>query len=472
MKMRVFPFLVGVIFVNGCAALGPSYHRPEISTPAAYRNRVAVDLADPARGPGSAPIEGWWKIFGDETLNQLECGAVAHHPRIEGAAAAVSAGRAALGIATADRLPSLGTSAQVQAAGESSEKTLPGSNTPYRSRGASYSIPFAASYELDLWGRVRRSTESAAALMEAGAADYRGVLLSLTADVAQYYFLLRALDHEALIVADTVRSRRDAAEIQASRYRSGMATELDLHRALVEAATLAADLADLNRQREQTADALAVASGIAPSVFAAPDDPTILASPPTVPAGLPAQLIVRRPDLAAAEATLHARTADIGVAEAERMPTITLTGTAGFNSADLRSLLSRPGQFWNIGAGLAAPIFDGDRLRFAADRARAQAMEAVATYREQALVALREVEDALIALRAEALQTAAQDEAQAEATLAAKIAKVRYDNGLANYLDVTDAERTLLQVKRSQAQLLAARYMSTVGLIRALGGAW
>ncbi len=469
MKIPLLASIAGSLLASGCAAMGPNYHRPDLATPSAYKNQNAAESPRPAT---AAPIEQWWQIFGDETLNRLETEALAHNPRIEGAVAAISEARAALGIANAAKAPSLNGSAQVQAAGETSQQTIPILNQSYRTRGSSYTLPFTASYEIDLWGRVRRSTESASALVEASTADYRGVLLSLTTDVAHDYFLLRALDREALIVKDTELGRRNAAEVQAARFRSGMANELDVHRANVEAATLAADLADLNRQREQTANALAVATGVASSVFFGPGGVSTLANPPAIPPGLPAQLIARRPDLAGAEATLHARTADIGVAQAARMPTISLTGNAGFASTELHNLLSRPGQFWNVGSSLTAPIFDGGRLRSAVDQAKARAVEAAANYRQQTLVALQEVEDSLVALSAQSLQGAAQDEAQTEAAIVATLAKIRYDSGLANYLDVTDADRSLLQVERSQVQLVAARYTTTVGLIRALGGAW
>jgi len=169
---------------------------------------------------------------------------------------------------------------------------------------------------------------------------------------------------------------------------------------------------------------------------------------------------------------LHARTADIGVAKAAQLPSISLTGSAGFTSADLGELLNRPSQFWNIGAGLTAPIFDAGRLRAQTDQVRARADEAVANYRQSALVAFREVDDALVALREQTAQGAAQEEAQTAAYATAQMARTRYDQGLANYLDVTDAERSLLQIQRSQAQLAGARYASTVSLIKALGGTW
>lgn len=472
--MRVFPLIamVGSLFFTGCA-VGPDFQKPGPGAPSAFKFAPIASNATPSV-VASLAIESWWQVFSDDRLNQLEMSALKRSPQMAAALARVNEARAQLGVARADELPSLSGAPQIQNAGQSPTQfiTINGQTFGYRPQIEKYNIPFTASYELDLWGRVRRSIESSKASFAASGADQRGVLLTLTTDVARYYFSLRELDVEIKVVADTAHSRRETVEVQMSRYRGGFVNNLDVQRSRVAAANAEGDLADLRRSREQTANALAVTTGVAPSEFTAAIDATALILPPAIPAGLPSQLLARRPDLVAAGATLHARTADIGVAQANRLPVISLTGNAGFVSTDLGTLLNPASQFWNIGPSITVPLFTGGRLRSKSEQARANAAEALANYRQNALVAFREVDDALVALIGQSAQGKALDEAEVAASAVSEIAQERYEQGLANYLDVTDAENSLLQIQRSQAQLAGARYASTVSLIKALGGAW
>lgn len=462
---------LGSLILGGCT-IGPEFRKPDITPPAVFKNSTATINPKSITPTSPHHIGLWWQVFGDDRLNQLETAALDHSLQIAAALARVNQARGQFGVASADRLPTLNNATQIQVAGESSAQWIPSSNQNLQTSGKIYYVPFAASYEIDLWGRVRRSVESARADLTASEADQLGVLLVLTTDIARYYYSLRELNVELYMVSETVKNRQEAVAVNESRYRAGLATNLDVQRARVEAATIEADVSDLRRKREQAVNALAVATGAAPSEFETITDETTLCEPPVIPAGIPSQLLARRPDITFAEAKLHARTADIGVAIANRLPNIQITGTAGFVSINLRTLLDPASQFWNIGPSITIPIFDGGRRKSKEDQSRAIAAEALAEYRQSALVAYREVEDELVALREESVQFVANEKALVAANATSEIARKRYEKGLANYIEVTDAERTMLQIERSQAQLSGARYASTVSLIKAIGGSW
>ena len=458
---------LGSLILAGCT-IGPGYIKPDIAPPASFRNATATTMDVPTI-PALPPGLGlWWKVFGEDKLSQLEATALDRSPQIAAALARLNQARWQFGVASADRLPALNNATHIQVAGEST----PLSNQTIWTSGQYYNVPFAASYEIDLWGRVRRSIESATEDLNASEADQRSVLLMLTTDIARYYFSLKVLNTELRVVSDTAKSRKEAVAVNESRYRAGLATGLDVQRASVEAATAETDVADLRRMRDQVTNALAVATGVAPSGFETDIDEMTLQAPPAIPAGIPSHLLERRPDLANAEAKYHARTADIGVAEANRLPNIQLTGNAGFVSADLRTLLNQTSQFWNIGPSITVPIFDGGRLKSKEEQTRAIAAEALANFRQSALIAYREVEDALVALREQSIQYDANVKALEAAKATVEIALKRYKMGFANYLEVTDAGRTLVQIERSQVQLTGARYASTISLIKAIGGGW
>ncbi len=462
-----------LLSLGGCKTVGPDFVAPETKAPSAFKHAPTPDQGVPS--PQSGQLESWWTVYTDPALDSLEQKALANNPSLLAVEARVKEARARLGITKADTRLSASTNASSRLLGESSERTLPipGKPMTYRDSGDTYRASFDASYEFDLWGRVRRSVESAKAQVEAGEADARGARLTLTADLAQTYFLLRGLQSEEAVVARTLASRREAIEVLQARTKAGYLTEMDVQRARTELATLEADAADLTRRREQTLNALAVLTGgDATEPKLASISAAIPRVPPRIPEGIPAQTLRRRPDLAAAEAQLHARMAEIGVAEAARYPSIRLTGGAGFESADLGRLLDRPSQFWQIGPSLSLPLFDGGRIKANVEAAQARAEAARADHRQRTLNALREVEDALVELRQQSEQGAALGRAQEAASTTLTLANTRFDKGLVTYLDVIDAQRSTLQLERTQAQLSLARMASSVRLIRALGGSW
>ncbi len=459
---------LSALLLAGCAAVGPNYTPPSPAAPLAFKNAPA-----PATAALPAP-DRWWQAFADPILDALETDALAHNPTLAAALARVDEARARLGLSRAERHVALSASGNAKLAGETAERTLPipGRPVTYRERGDSYRLAFDAGYELDLWGRVRHSLESAAAQLAASEADQRGVRLALTADVAQAYVQLRALEAETTIVAQTLTARHEAVAVLRSRCDAGLTPELDLQRARVELATLEADQADLARRREQMANALALLTGHAPADCAAPAAGTGAPMPGLPPPGLPADLLRRRPDIAAAEALLHARTAEIGAAQAARFPSIRLTGGAGFESAELAHLVERPAQFWQLGPSFSVPLLDGGRTKASIAAAQARADAALAEYRQLALLAFREVEDALVELRQQNEQEAALGRADAAARTTVELAGKRQAAGFVTYLEVVEAQRSQLQIARAQTQLAGARAATTVRLIRALGGGW
>lgn len=464
------PVSILSLLLGGCAAVGPNYKSPELEAPSSYRNATSSS----ARTEATKGIEAWWTCFGDPRLDALERAALAESPSLASVVARVNEARARLGVSQAERLPSLGTSTTVKLAGESSEQTIPIPGNPirYRQEGDSYRSAFDASYEFDMWGRVRRSIESAQAQYASAEADERGARLSLSSDVAQTYLSLRALDVEQALLRRTLENRSTSIEVLEARARAGYAAEVDLHKARAEKASVEAESVDLGRRRELLANALAVLCGKAPSEFSAPESEPRMPGLPTIPAGLPADMLARRPDIASAEALYHARTAEIGVAEAARYPSIKLTASAGFESAELGNLLERPSQFWQLGPSLSLPLFDGGRIKANVETAVARAEQARAEHRQKTLQALREVEDCLVDLRQQSLQEEALSKAQESAELAHKLAEIRYYKGFVNYLEVVDAQRGALQYERNKIQLEGARLQETVKLIRALGGGW
>ena len=470
MKLRLPLTLASALLVTGCMHVGNDYVRPKATLPSAYVEagpwKDAVPSDEAIRGK-------WWEIYGDPVLNRLEEQARASSPRIQAAAARVDQARAVLGFNEAGRYPTLDFSpdaSRYRVSGnrpDQPEKVA--GNHEYTSNR--FRLPLYASYEIDLWGKVSRLEESASRRMEASVAAYYGVLLTLQSDLAQTYFQLRAADEELVLLTRGIELRERARDLVGSRKRGGLASEIDLARVETELAATQAEAQAALRRRSDLQYALAVLIGATPGPFDLEIEPFV-PKPPIIPVGMPADLLERRPDVAEAERLLSARNADIGVAQAALFPSIKLTGALGFESAELSDLLNRDSQIWMLGASLAQPIFDGGRLRSNVDRARAVYAENLANYRERLLVAFKEVETALSALRILDLQHESQLRAVNSAERAEKLATARYKSGLVNVLELVDAQRTRLQVERGRLQVRQQQMLASVTLIRALGGGW
>ena len=453
----------------GLLTVGPDYKRLTNAVPAEYK---AAELAawKPGEPLDSVPKGSWWQVFQDPQLNDLELRASQSNQNLKAAFARVTEARAVARVARADLLPSL-----TLAPSFTRERFSPNQVPSFGPLTANnFSVPLDLSYELDLWGRVRRGFESARADAQAELANFYNVLLTLQADVAQNYFSLRSLDAESSTVSATVGLRKEQVALVRSRFEGGVGNELDVARAETELATTEADAASLAQRRAQLENALAILTGANPSSFRlavvtnGPWNPT----PPEIPAGLPSKLLERRPDVAQAERQLASANARIGIAKAAFFPVISLTASGGYLSGDIQTLFNWDSRVWSIGPAISLPIFAGGRNRANYRRAQAVFEEDTARYRQQVLVAFGDVENSLAGIRFLADRSAAQQRAVANAQHAADLATERYRSGIVSYLEVVDASREALAAQRANAQLAGLRLNTTVQLIKALGGGW
>jgi outer membrane protein, multidrug efflux system len=472
--MKAFTFVtllagVATSSLHAVPSVGPDYQKPETAAPASYRDLTsAISATEP-----NTLQSDWWLVFNDPALNQLETTALAANQDLRAALARVEQARAIAGVARSSYLPSLAVNPS--ATRENNTRTID-NDLPVQ-RTTTYRLPLDLSWELDLFGRVRRLNETTRAELAASGATYDAARLSLTAEVASTYFTLRALDHERRVVTATISLRRDALQLVQARYNSGNAGDLDVARAETELATTEADAAALTLRRSSTQNALAVLLGEPAPQFTAPtatvaNSDDRISSLPAIPAGLPSELLTRRPDIAAAERTLAAANARIGLAKAAFFPALSLTGNFGYASADIDDLFKNDSKFWSIGPSLYLPLFQGGRNRANLARSRAVYEETLAAYRQRVLVAFREVQDGLTASQLLAQQADAQARAVASARRGSDLSQKRYDAGFVSYLEVVDAQRTALEVERANAQLIGQRWITHVALIKALGGGW
>lgn len=453
----------------GLFTVGPDYQPPSNAVATAYK-AAAPGAWKQGRPLDNVPKGNWWGVFQDPDLNELEARALQSNQNLNAALARVGQARATARVARADLLPSLSLDP-----GYARQRYSPNQDPSFGSLTANtFSVPLDLSYEIDLWGRVRRGFESARAEAQASLADYYNVLLTLQADVAQNYFALRSLDAEIATVNATVGLRKEQVQLVRSRFEGGIGNDLDIARAETELATTEADAASLNQRRSQLENALAILAGANPSTFLLPpkSDSYWNPEPPAIPAGLPADLLQRRPDVAEAERQLASANARIGVAKGAFFPALSLTASGGYLSGDIQTLFNWDSRVWSIGPSLSLPLFAGGRNRANLKRARAAFDESIALYRQQVLVAFGDVENSLAGIRYLADQSAAQQRAVANARRAADLATDRYRSGIVSYLEVVDASREALQAERSNAQLAGQRLINVVQLIKALGGGW
>ena len=460
----------------GCS-LAPKFEQPEIEVPPRYKALgpdEPTGVWKPAEPADGAPRGEWWKVFGDPVLDELETQAIAANQNLQIAAARLAQSRAIVGVVNAERFPRVDAGfgpTRIKQTGVS--LGLPdGTNIPAYT---AWRAQLTAAWEVDLFGRIRDNVAAARSDAEASAAQYGGVLLAVQADVAQTYFSLRQADEELRILRSTVASREETARLVQKRFDAGDISELDLAQAKTELSIAQSDAIATERRRTQLENGLAVLVGKPPAAFTLASAP-LPVTVPGIPAGLPSALLERRPDVAAASRTMAASNARIGVAKAAFFPVLNITGLAGYESNDLNNLFQWSSRTWALGpllgTMLTMPIFDAGRNQANLDRSYAVLEESVASYRQTVLVAFAEVENNLVALRTLAGQADATKESVTSATRALAIANTRYRAGATSFLQVVDNERTLLAVQRLEVEIRGARAISTVALIRALGGGW
>jgi len=478
MKKQFFIFAAGLSWFTGCS-VGPDYHRPPAIAlqplPAAFTETVSPTnlpewkVAQPA---ASLPRGAWWKVFGSAELDRLESLAATNNQSLAATAAQVEQARALVKVARADFFPQL--SAQPGYVRQRTSENAPQNGKP---AGTAYTYntflaPLDANWELDLWGRVRRESESAQAHFAAVADDFASAKLSLQAEVAGDYFMLRSLEAEHALVADTITTYRRSLKLTQNRRQGGIASDLDVAQAETQLRVAEAELPALELQRETLLHALATLCGQPATGFQLAPENLATDTIPDLPVNLPSELLERRPDIAAAERRMSAANADVGVAKSAFYPRVFLTGMAGYQSLSASTFFDWPSHVWALGPSVNLPLFTGGRTRAQLAATRAAYDGTVANYRATVLTAFQEVEDELSAQRLLAAQFGAQNAALAAARHTLDIANHRYQGGLATYLDVATAQSTALTNERTVVQLAGQRLVAEVALIKALGGGW
>ena len=445
-------------------AVGPDYQRPTLDVPEKFAGAEA-----PAPDHAGVAPE-WWKLFGEPELDELEKAALAANLDLQAAAARVVEARAAARVAGSQYYPVITFDPSVNRSRVATTSPT-GAGRTGSATVTNVKIPFDLSYEVDVWGRVRRADEAAVATAQASADDFDVVLLTLTADVAQGYFNLRSLDAQAEILGRSIELYRRQVELTTTQKRVGLVGQTDVLQAETQLDATTALEVEVRRQRADAEHALAILTGRPPGEVTLAVRGLEL-EPPAIPVGLPPDLLRQRPDIAKAEHDLVAANAAIGVAQADLYPQLTLTGSAGFQNLDAGKVIDWPLRFWSIGAGLTAPIFEGGRLTAELEQAKARRQEVEAIFRSVVLTAIGDVETALTDLHLRSDAGTAQARAVVSARNYLRLAELQYRQGVIGYLQVIDADRTLLSNELLLAQILDQRFAATVLLIKALGGGW
>jgi multidrug efflux system outer membrane protein len=457
--MRSLVVAVLSLLLLSCA-VGPDYKRPQ--TDVEDRFRMADGLSDL---PSMANLP-WWDLLRDEQLQQLIRMALAENRDLQRTVATVEEFRARALIARSDYLPGITVTGSAPA-GRKANFLFPGFASPFN-----YYLVGNLAWEVDLWGRVRRSNEATRADLLSKEENRRAVTIQLVSAVAEAYFNLLQFDMQLDIAKRTLQSWEESVRIAQARLRQGMTSKLDADQFEAERANAAARTAELQRQMIQAENGLSVLLGRRPFAVARGRSLEEQILPPDVPAGLPSELLQRRPDLLMAEQELAAATARIGAAKAERFPKITLTGLLGVAHPELSLLFTDASSFGVAGAGLAGPLLNYQVLGFQQEAVEAQSRQALAQYQQAVLTAFREVEDALVAVQTTRSQSESQQQQVTALQSALKLAELRYKGGLANYLDVLVARRSLFEAELALTSTRRFLLASVVQLYKALGGGW
>jgi len=459
LALAVLPF-------SGCA-VGPKYHPPVVQAPPAYKE---VGDWKPAQ-PNDQNLGGeWWKIFQDPQLDALQAQVNVSNQNLKAAEAQFRQARAALRYNRADYFPTV-------TAGLSGTRTRVSAHRPPPNsifNGITendFTLPVDVSYQADVWGRVRKNVESYREQAQASAADLATVNLSMHADLAINYFQARSLDAQEQLLNATVKQYEQALELTQNRFEGGIASEVEVQQAKTILETTRAQAIDVGVQRAQFEHAVAILIGKPPAEFSLPPLP-LTTPPPHVPISVPSELLERRPDIAASERLVASANAQIGVAKSAYYPLISLSGSGGFESSSITTLLNGPSGMWSVGLSAVGTIFDVGRRRAFTDQARAAYDSQVATYRQNVLTAFQQVEDNLAAVRILENEAKVQNEAVAAARRSLDLSITRYKGGVTSYLEVITAQNAALTSEVTAVNILGRRMANTVLLIQALGGGW
>jgi NodT family efflux transporter outer membrane factor (OMF) lipoprotein len=461
--------LLGSSLLHGCA-VGPTYHRPAVQSPPAYKEADGWKVAQPK----DEVLHGqWWQLFNDPQLDALEQQVNVSNQNIAGAFASFLQARALVKEARAQYYPTLTVDPSVTRSRSSANLVQSGGAGSVASGRTftDYDLPFDASWTPDLWGRVRNTVKGNVAAAQASAADLENTRLTAQAELAVDYYQLRTQDSLKQLLDATVMAYQQSLQVNQALYDTGIGGEEAVAQAEVQLQATQAQDTNLGIARAQYEHAIALLVGQPASTFSIPVEP-LTADPPPIPIGVPSQLLERRPDVAADERLMAQANAQIGVATAAYYPTLTLSATAGFESSSLSNWLTWPSRYWSVGPALAETLFDGGLRRATVQQYRAAYDQTVANYRQTVLTAFQQVEDNLAALRILSQQVQQQDAAVSAAQRYLAIATDRYKLGLDPYLDVISAQTTLLSNQQTAATLRMQQLTDSVQLIEALGGGW
>ena len=461
--------LIAAAWLTGCA-VGPNYQRPLVKTPENFR---APDPLPPPQPTSLADLK-WWDVFKDEKLQELIRAALDANYDLRDAVVRVEAARASLGSTRSNQFPQIGASGDIQFTriSRGGQTPLPASLVPSQNRNFGEAALNLLSFEVDIWGRLRRATEAARANMLSAEENRKAVVVTLVSDVATAYLHLRELDYELEISTATLATRRDSLSLTTDRQTGGVATLLDLRQAEQLVDTAEQTIPQIQQQIEQTENQITLLLGQSPGGIVRGQDFMQQELPPEVPAGLPSALLERRPDILAAEQNLVAANANIGVAKAAYFPQISLSGLLGGQSSQLSTLFNGPHSAWSFVPQVSQPIFTAGRLKSGVKFAQAQRDSALIQYEKTIQTAFTDVSNALIShqrvresrVKQEALVATLQDRT--------RLAYVRYRGGVDTQLNALDADRDLFQARLSLAEIRLNELLSVVQLYKALGGGW
>ena len=467
---RGIPVALSALFLfNGCS-LAPHYRTPLVETASSYKEAGDWKVAQPR----DTAIKGkWWELLEDPELNKLEEEVNISNQNIALASANFRLARAVVREAWSQFLPSLSVSPSVTYSRPSASVSSGSSGTRPESVRTStvYSLPFDASYEVDLWGRVRNTVSADVSEAQATAADLQNTRLTVCAEVAVDYFQIHALDTQIEILTETVVAFQKSLDLTETRRRTGIASDEDVAQAQTQLETAKAQKTDLGIQRAQFEHAIAVLTGKSPSSFSVPSV-TMNEKVPSIPASVPSELLERRPDVAAAERRVAEANARIGAARAAFFPVVSLGGTAGFSSNSTGNWFTWPSRFWSLGPTVAQTLFDAGKSFAVAEQAQASYDAAVADYRQTVLTAFQQVEDNLAAARMLSQETEEQQNAVKASERFLELANHRYQLGIDNYLNVITAQSALLTNQRNAVNIRMQRVIASIQLIKSLGGGW
>ena len=464
-KIFYLAISAALLLISACS-VGPDYVRPALETPAAYKE---TEAAKNSQSVDDVVSRSWWEIFADPELNSLEQQVEISNQNVAQAEAQFRQARALVQAARAAYFPTVTVGVGISRTATSATS---GSSTSRNNQTfTEHSLPVDVSWELDVWGRIRRTVESSEATAQASAADLEAATLSARAELAQDYFQLRSLDGQKQLLDNTAVAFEKSLELTNNRYRSGIASRGDVLQAETQLKTTQAQAIDVGVQRAQLEHAIALLIGKAPADLTIAETP-LATQAPTIPTGVPAELLKRRPDVASAERTVASANAQIGVAEAAYYPTVSIDTLGGFESSSASKWLSAMGRFWSAGLSASETLFDGGSRRAQVDQARAVYDADVAAYHQSVLAGFQEVEDNLAAQRILASEAQTQDEAVQAAQQSLAVTTNQYQAGIVSYLNVVVAQTIALTNERTAVDILGRRLNASVLLIKALGGGW